>query len=41
MQGQHHTRYRGALPRWQRMLLKGEGKRRRLGIQMLGGEVAH
>jgi hypothetical protein len=36
MQGSQHTGERAELPRRQTMLLKGEGKRRRLGIPMLG-----
>jgi hypothetical protein len=36
MQGRQHTGERGELPRRQQILLKGEGKRRRLGIPMLG-----
>ena len=36
MQGKQHIGDRGELPRRQQMLLKGEGKRRRLGIPMWG-----
>jgi hypothetical protein len=36
MQGSQHAGERAELPRRQTMLLKGEGKRRRLGIPMLG-----
>jgi DNA polymerase-4 len=36
MQGSQHTGERAELPRRQTMLLKGEGKRRRVGIPLLG-----
>ena len=36
MQGQQHTGDRAELPRRRRMLLPGEGERKRLGIPFLG-----
>jgi hypothetical protein len=36
MQGQQHTGDRAELPRRQRMLLRGENDRQRLGIPLLG-----